>query len=117
MVVVDDVYRLTSVLPKEEVYGLTSQMRRAAISIPSNIAEGYGRGSDRAYGSFVRISRGSLYELRTLLTIATSQGLLTEEQSSELSHRLITLSKAIDAFASKLAASSKLQAASNLEND
>lgn len=68
------VYRLTSDFPREEIYGLTSQMRRAAVSIASNIAEGYGRGSRREYRQFLRIAYGSVLELQTQLEIANKLG-------------------------------------------
>jgi four helix bundle protein len=64
------VYRSTRAFPREELYGLTSQMRRAAVSIPSNIAEGYGRNSRRDYRQFLGIARGSNLELQTQLIIA-----------------------------------------------
>ena len=60
-----DVYKLTKGFPKEEIYGLTSQMRRAAVSIPSNIAEGYNRKNRAEYLQFLRIAFGSLAELET----------------------------------------------------
>ena len=66
------VYMITKEFPKEEVYGLTSQIRRCAVSIPSNIAEGKGRGSDREFVRFLQISLGSLYELQTQLELALS---------------------------------------------
>lgn len=65
-----DVYTLTRDFPREEIYGLTSQMRRAAVSIPSNIAEGYGRNSRREYRQFLGIAYGSVLELQTQLAIA-----------------------------------------------
>lgn len=65
-----DVYRCTRAFPRDEVYGLTSQMRRAAVSIPSNIAEGKGRRSDKELGQFLYRARGSLLELETQLSIA-----------------------------------------------
>ena len=63
-------YELVQDFPKEEMYALTSQLKRAAVSIPSNIAEGYGRNSTQSYIHFVSISRGSLFELETQLIVA-----------------------------------------------
>jgi four helix bundle protein len=68
------VYRLTREFPKEETYGLTSQMRRAAVSIPSNIAEGHGRLNTGEYRQFLGIARGSNFELQTQLEIARELG-------------------------------------------
>ncbi len=68
------VYRLTRSFPTEEKFGLTSQARRSAASVPANIAEGYGRGTRPAYISFVRISQGSLKELETHLLLAARVG-------------------------------------------
>lgn len=65
MDLVECVYRETAELPKEELYGLVSQLRRCAVSIPSNIAEGWGRHSRQDYIRFLRMSQGSLYELST----------------------------------------------------
>jgi len=73
------VYRLTARFPKEERYGLTSQMRRASVSIPSNIAEGKGRSSDKELMQFLCHSRGALFEIETQLTIAEQLGYSTTE--------------------------------------
>lgn len=64
------VYRLTEGFPREETYGLVSQMRRAAISIPSNIAEGHGRLGTKEYRQFLGVARGSNFELQTQIVIA-----------------------------------------------
>ena len=71
-----DVYRCTNEFPKAEIYGLTSQMRRAAVSVPSNIAEGKGRHSQRELLQFLYCARGSLLELRTQMEIAHDLGYL-----------------------------------------
>ena len=63
-------YRLTQGFPREEIYGLTSQIRRAAASVPANIAEGYGRDGSKEFTQFLRISQGSLKELETHLLLA-----------------------------------------------
>ncbi len=70
MDLVEDVYKLTAIFPKEETYGLTSQVRRCAVSIPSNIAEGFMRQSTKEYIQFLYISLGSLGELDTQVEIA-----------------------------------------------
>jgi len=67
MELVKEIYRVTRDFPKEEIYGLVSQMRRAAVSIPSNISEGAARGGDREFIQFLIIARGSLSELETQL--------------------------------------------------
>jgi four helix bundle protein len=72
------VYRLTADFPKEELYGLTSQMRRAAVSIPANIAEGKGRSHKKEYVQFLYTARGSAYELSTLFVVAKEVGVLSE---------------------------------------
>lgn len=68
------VHRMTGSFPKEERFGLTSQLRRNAVSVASNIAEGYGRGTKVDYMRFLRIARGSLYEMETQLMFASEFG-------------------------------------------
>jgi four helix bundle protein len=70
MLLAKDIYLLTQNFPKNEMYGLTSQVRRCAISIPSNIAEGRGRNSDKEFIRFLQIALGSIYELQTQLELA-----------------------------------------------
>jgi len=78
------IYRSTEAFPKHEVYGLTQQMRRAAVSVPSNIAEGKGRRHDKEFRQFLFHARGSLLELETQLAIATELKYLTAKQSDEV---------------------------------
>ena len=93
-----DVYILTERFPKKEVYGLTDQIRRAAVSVPSNIAEGKGRSSAKDFINFLSVARGSLYELATQLYIAREIGYLTEQDFSSLSNRIEDLSHKIIAM-------------------
>jgi four helix bundle protein len=74
-----DVYRLTKLMPKTEEYRLTSQVLRAAASVPANIAEGHMRGSRKEYAQFISIARGSLAEAETLLMLAVRAELLRDE--------------------------------------
>ena len=76
MSLVKMVYTLTQTFPKDELYGLTNQMRRAAVSIPSNIAEGAARSSRKEFAHFLSIARGSLSELETQLLISVDLGFL-----------------------------------------
>ena len=77
---VSQVYTLTKEFPKEEVYGITSQVRRSSVSVPSNIAEGCGRRTAKETVHFLYISRGSLYELETQLYLSTDQEYLTKNE-------------------------------------
>ena len=79
-----DVYKITQSLPKEENYGLTSQMRRAAISIPSNIAEGFNRFHNKEYRQFLYIAIGSCAELETQIEIAFELRYINEVVKNEL---------------------------------
>ena len=80
------VYEITEALPKMETYGLISQMTRAAVSVPSNIAEGSGR-SDKDFSHFLTIALGSLFELNTQIMLSERIGYLTTEQSLALQRR------------------------------
>jgi|SRR5689334_4188088 len=79
MDLVTNIYRATRAFPREELYGLTNQLRRAAVSIPSNIAEGQARRSRREFHRFLTTARGSLAEIETQLQIASALGYLTNE--------------------------------------
>lgn len=87
-----DVYKLTELFPRSEVYGLVSQVRRAAVSVPSNIAEGAARYSDKEFSQFLNIAGGSLSELDTQIEISLNLGYLTEEKSQKIDHRISSIS-------------------------
>lgn len=97
------VYKLTNSFPKDEIYALTSQLKRASVSIPSNIAEGFGRQTDKSFNHFLNISRGSLNEIETQLIIAKELGFI---QDKNLYNDLLFLieeeSKMINAFTKNL---------------
>ncbi len=102
MDLVENVYRATQKFPKHEIYGLASQMQRAAVSIPSNIAEGYTKAYSREYSRHLSIARGSLAELQTQLEIAMrlkycspEQGALLLEQADSLGKQLFALWKVL----------------------
>jgi len=90
MRLVKDIYMFTKGFPKEEIYGLVSQMKRAAVSIPSNIAEGCGRKHDKELHNFLSIALGSLIELETQVEIAEMLGFVQDQaQTKQLTTNLI----------------------------
>lgn len=84
MDLVAEIYRLTTTWPKEELYALTNQIRRAAVSVPSNIAEGQGRGTTREFVGFLNVSYGSLMELQTQLLIGERLGYQNRQRTEEV---------------------------------
>ena len=92
------VYSLVKLLPKEETFGLSNQLRRAVVSIPSNIAEGHGRCSDKEFVHFLLISKGSLYEVETQLEICIRLKFLSSQQCSEANNLIIEISKMLNAL-------------------
>ncbi|MEO1007645.1 MAG: four helix bundle protein [Planctomycetota bacterium] len=78
------VYRATAAFPSDERFGLVSQMRRSAVAVPSNIAEGWGRGQTRDYARFIRVARGSAYELQTQLLISSELGFVAAVDFEDL---------------------------------
>lgn len=92
------VYAATADFPKAEVFGLASQMRRCAVSIPSNIAEGHGRLTDRAFAAFIGHARGSLFELETQITLATDLSFIDSEKGKVLILECQELTRMLNAF-------------------
>jgi four helix bundle protein len=90
---VTSIYRTTKEFPKEEVYGITNQIRRSAVSIPSNIAEGSARQGNKEYTQFLYISLGSLSELETQLIIANNLKYLSEKDFELVMGNLIEIRK------------------------
>ncbi len=96
------IYKLTKDFPKEEIYGITSQIRRAAISIPSNIAEGRSRGTRKDFGQFLRIAFGSGAELETQLLIARKLSFGPEISYNKVDNRLDEVMRMLNAMIHKL---------------
>jgi four helix bundle protein len=98
MDIVETVYRLTGGLPKSELYGLTGQVPRAAVSVPSNIAEGHARASTKEYLNHVSIAQGSLAEVQTQLEIALRSGYIASTEVSPLLEQSSILGKQLRAL-------------------
>ncbi|BAU53254.1 four helix bundle protein [Mucilaginibacter gotjawali] len=97
-----DVYKATASFPADERFGLTSQSRRSAVSIPSNIAEGAGRNSNKEFCNFLGIANGSSFELQTQLVISNKLSLLNDELLSDLLQQIDELQKMNYAFQNML---------------
>lgn len=95
------IYRMTRKFPAEEMYGLSTQLRRAAISVASNIAEGKGRSSDKELLQFLSHARGSLYEVQTQLQIAKSLGYLTEGDYQGLAQQADAVGRMLNGMIAK----------------
>lgn len=99
------IYQITKDYPKEEIYGLTSQMRRSAVSIPCNIAEGYRRGHRKEYIQFLYMAHGSCSELETLISLSHDLGLISEQVFQELFGLQEEVSKLLSGLISSLSRS------------
>jgi four helix bundle protein len=93
MLLAKQIYATTNMFPKSELLGLIGQMRRAAVSIPSNIAEGFSRGHAKEHAQFLRISLGSLTELETQLILSKELGFIKEEKFVGISSLIEEVSK------------------------
>ena len=97
-----EIYLVTKSFPKEEIYGLTNQIRRSAVSVPSNIAEGCGRNTDKQLAHFLNISMGSLCELETQIIISTELEYLDQERSIEILKNIDEIERMTNGFRSKI---------------
>lgn len=97
-----DVYQATENFPENEKFGLVSQMRRASVSIPSNIAEGYERSSKKDYANFLVIARSSAAELETQIIISLKLTLITKAKAEELLEKIIEIKKMLFVLRKKL---------------
>ena len=92
------VYRATEQFPRHELFGLTSQLRRAAVSVPSNIAEGKGHRSDREFGNFLLHARGSLLEAQTQVMIAKELQYLNDEEAKRILESSDTIGRSLNSL-------------------
>ena len=104
MTLTEEIYRASAHFPKHELYGLSSQMRRAAVSVPSNIAEGKGHHSDPEFVRFLFHARGSLLELETQILIARRLQYLPEEKAEELRRHTVGIGRGLNALINKFRA-------------
>lgn len=102
VVLATKVYKVTSSLPEEEKYGLTSRLRRCVVSISSNIAEGAGRNTNKDFRRFLSIAYGSSYELETQFIIATNLGLLSKSECEKSCNEIDELQKMVYSFSKAL---------------
>lgn len=100
--IVKDIYTLTNSFTKKELYCLTLQMRRSAISVPSNIAEGFKRLHKKEFKQFLHITLGSLAELETQLIIAKELGFIKDKELNDISEKIDYVSKMVSSYAKKL---------------
>lgn len=102
MDMVEELYKLVRTLPREETYALSDQMRRAAVSIPSNIAEGYARNSKKEYVQFLSVAKGSCAELETQLELAIRLNYFSKENAKSCASVLLEIEKMLTSMQNKL---------------
>jgi len=104
-----EIYKVTARFPKEELYGLTSQLRRASASIAANIAEGFGRGGNVELARFLQIAIGSAYEVEYHILLAKDLGLITKESNEVLEIHIIEIKRMLAALLLKVRVDSKFR--------
>jgi len=104
---VTEIYSITKEFPRDEIYGLTSQLRRSAVSVPSNIAEGQGRATKGEFIQFLGHARGSLFELETQIAIAEQLGYITRETESQVALRITEVARILNGLLTSLGISSR----------
>lgn len=102
MELVKSIYQVTNTFPHNEIHGLTSQIRGAAVSVPANIAEGHGRGTKKDFRQFLFISKGSLQELNTLIQLAESLGYIKKSASEEINLQILSLVRRLTSLSKNL---------------
>jgi four helix bundle protein len=102
-----EIYEATARFPKEELYGLTSQLRRAAASIAANIAEGFGRGGDVELARYLQMAMGSAYEVEYHILLAKDLGIITKEVNDTVQGHIIEVKRMLAALLLKVRADSK----------
>jgi len=113
MVLAENIYQLTSKYPKDEIFGISSQMRRAAVSIPSNIAEGSARGSRKEYIRFLYIAAGSASELETQLELSIRTNMAKRAEIVKFQEKTTTILKMLRALIRSLKATSNQSPTTN----
>jgi four helix bundle protein len=106
-----DIYSCTRSFPREELYGLAGQLRRAAVSIASNIAEGKGRRTDREFLQFLHHARGSVFEVETQLTIASRLGYMPEAEVLRLGHSASEIARMLNGLIKAITSITDMQVA------
>ena len=99
-----EIYQITKEFPQDERFGLVSQIRRSAVSVPSNIAEGYGRGARADYIRFLRIARGSLFEVETQLILSSDLGYVDDGSREELNGKIDAVARPLSGLIRSLEA-------------
>lgn len=102
MFLVTSIYSILKKFPDEEKFGLVSQIKRSSVSVPSNIAEGYGRNSIKDYSRFLQIARGSLYEMQTQIEISKNLNFISEKEVNEIFNLTLEVEKMLNSLINKL---------------